>query len=79
MECASVAPVLRPARWRRSAPRRHLLRHIHDLLTVGDQTLRHVPADPNTALDRPDPVRPLPRVREQFGVPLGVGGEPATP
>nr|WP_233120727.1 hypothetical protein [Tessaracoccus sp. ZS01] len=43
-------------------PRRQLRRYIHHLLTIGDQPLRDGAADALTALDRPDLLRPTPRV-----------------
>jgi hypothetical protein len=50
---------------------------VDDLLTIGDQPMRDVLADPRAALDRPDPVRPLLAVAKHGGEAVVVGGEPA--
>jgi hypothetical protein len=57
---------------------RQLGRHIHHLLTIGQQPVRQMPADPLASLDRPDPLRPVLRLREHRPVPGGVGGIPST-
>lgn len=56
-EWASVHRSCVPAGYEHTCPGGQLRRHIDDLLAVGDQPVRDVPADPFAALDGPDPVR----------------------
>jgi hypothetical protein len=58
--------------------RRQLGRHIHDRFTVGDQTLRQMPADAVAPLDGPDSIRMLAGGRENRLVARTVSAEPAT-
>lgn len=59
-------------------PCRELRRHVDDLLAVGQQSHRDVPANAVAALDRPDPVRPADHRGQHRAVARGVGGEPVT-
>src|SRR4029453_10629108 len=52
-------------------------RDVDDLFTVGQQPVGDVLADAGAALDRPDPVRPLPTRETHRGVAVPVGAEPA--
>ena len=57
-------------------PGGQLRRDVDDLLAVGQEPQRDVPADAVAALDGPHPLRPLSRHREHVAVPLTVGAEP---
>jgi hypothetical protein len=59
-------------------PRGQLRRHVNDLFAVGEQPVGDVLADAGTALDRPNPVRPLFSVANHRGVAVAVGREPAS-
>jgi len=56
---------------------RQLRRHIDDLLVLGQQPHRDVPADPAAPLDRPDTIRPLLHLLDQRPKAGDVGAEPA--
>ena len=58
-------------------PRGQLRRNIEDLFAGLDQALRQRTTGTVGALDRPDPMRPLPHIPPQRGIPSLVGGEPA--
>jgi hypothetical protein len=62
-----------------AGPGGQLRGHIHDSFTIGDQALRHVPADTVATLDRPLAVL-VPTTGSEHGlVAVAVGAEPAPP
>src|SRR5215469_18405982 len=67
-----------PASSERPGPGRQLGWHINNLLAVGEQPVRDVPADALASLDRPYPLRPPPGRREHRPVPGRVSAIPAT-
>jgi len=54
-------------------PRGQLRGHVQDRLAISDQTLRDVPADAATSLDRPDPVGEPAPGRERRPVAFAIG------
>jgi hypothetical protein len=57
--------------------RRELRRHVDDVLVVGQEPHRDVPADAVAPFDRPDPVRPLLHVLGHRVEAVDVGAKPA--
>jgi hypothetical protein len=58
-------------------PGRQLRRDVDDVLALGRQPLRDVPADALATLDRPDPLRPLPPITQHRHEAVDVGAEPS--
>jgi hypothetical protein len=58
-------------------PGRQLGRHVDDSFAIGEQPVRHVPADTLASLNCPDPLRPRRHRRQHRRIPSGVGAIPA--
>jgi hypothetical protein len=78
-ECSASAGVVDAALTGGEHPgsRGQLRWDVNDVLAVSEQPVGNVLADAGTALDRPDPVWPLPAASQHRGIAVAVGAEPA--